>query len=420
MPLVLPSPTSVFSNPWGGKQWTALGTSITSLGQYTAPLATLLAATLNNQGVSGASASSSSSFGPSGIYNKVATVPASADLVTVEAGINDFRGNAALGVLGDTTTATFYGALYRIGADLLAGNASRTVVFLTPYGNTDNLTAANWLTANTNGVKLDAFVQAVKDVGHRLGCAVIDVGGESGLGGATAAIYTGDGVHPSQAGGLRMAQFIYDRLLTVRPRTAITNTFNLHAATLGELSGSGLTVNSLAGGTAGSVGVTQLAAYTSNYSALWLATGANTAAEFTVVNKGGATTAFLWILTGEGASGWSGIGDFSDANPAKNGTFTAAAGALTINTAAPRMPLTNPAVNVIGQKWRIARNGNFVQVLAFNAGTGLFDTACTWFDASSFGAGWYETSKLGILINAPASNQFFAPGSINVGTNVIS
>ncbi len=42
-----------FASPWRGRRWTALGTSITYGGLYTAPLAALLGATLTNLGISG-------------------------------------------------------------------------------------------------------------------------------------------------------------------------------------------------------------------------------------------------------------------------------------------------------------------------------------------------------------------------------
>ena len=90
------------------------------------------------------------------------------------------------------------------------------LVYLTPYANSEG-SAPDWDTPNANGNTLVQFQQAVRDIAARLGCPVIDVGAESGLSAQTAAFYLADGLHPNAIGGKRMADFIYDRLLFVRP-----------------------------------------------------------------------------------------------------------------------------------------------------------------------------------------------------------
>jgi lysophospholipase L1-like esterase len=224
-----------FNSPWQGRKWAALGTSITSEGYYTGPLATLLGATLTNLGVSGGHLSVPASGG-SGleIYNAIGSIPSDADLVTLEPAINDFGRASTLGTIGDTTTATFYGALLKAGQDILAANALRVLVYLTPYAisTTGYPSGANWNTANANGNTLVQFQQAVRDVAHRLGCPVIDLA-ESNIGAQTASAYLPDGLHVAAAGGVRLAQFIYDRLLFVRPATVAvaTPTFSPAAGT---------------------------------------------------------------------------------------------------------------------------------------------------------------------------------------------
>lgn len=209
--------SSGISNPWAGRRWTALGTSITAAGLYTGPLAAQLGATLTNLGYSGGRISGPASGGGLEIYTRVASVPADAELITMEAGINDFRTSVPLGTPADITTATFHGALFRAGADILAVNPRRVLVYLTPYANSEG-SAPDWDTPNANGNTLVQFQQAVRDIAARLGCPVIDVGAESGLSAQTATFYLSDGLHPNAAGGKRMADFIYDRLLFVRPQ----------------------------------------------------------------------------------------------------------------------------------------------------------------------------------------------------------
>lgn len=207
----------VLGNPWSGKKWAALGTSITSQSHYTAPLAALLSLTLVNLGASGGHLSVPT-IGGGGleIYDQITDIPGDADLVTLEAGINDFLRASVLGTPADTTTATFYGALYKAGTDILAANPLRTLAFFTPYS-TEAGVSADWDTPNANANTLVQFQQAVRDVAQRLGCPLIDTGGESGISAQTASIYLSDGLHLNSAGGQRFAQFACDRLRTVHP-----------------------------------------------------------------------------------------------------------------------------------------------------------------------------------------------------------
>lgn len=221
-------------NPWQGRKWTALGTSITSEGYYTGPLATLLGATLTNLGVTGGHLSVPAGGGGLEIYNSITSIPSDAELVTLESAINDFGRASPLGTMSDTTTATFYGALLKAGEDILAANAQRVLVYITPYAISSTVypSSANWNTANANGNTLVQFQQAVRDVAWRLGCPVIDLA-ESNIGAQTASLYLSDGLHLNTAGGVRMAQVIYDRLLFVRPATpgVATPTFSPAAGT---------------------------------------------------------------------------------------------------------------------------------------------------------------------------------------------
>jgi lysophospholipase L1-like esterase len=198
-------------NPWTGKKWAALGTSITSGGAYTGPLTTLLGVTLTNLGVSGGSLSSSAASGPQAIYDEIVNIPADAALVTVEAGFNDFGAGATLGAMGDTTLATFYGALYKAAQDILAADPRRTLVFIIPY--------TIYLDAHGAGsTYFTQWMRAIRDTARLFGCPVIDLGGEGALNVATAALYLNpDGVHPNSVGGARYAQYVYNNLVVIEP-----------------------------------------------------------------------------------------------------------------------------------------------------------------------------------------------------------
>jgi hypothetical protein len=207
------------ASPWKGRKWVAVGTSISAQGQYTTPLAGLIEAQLVNLAVGGATLTGSM------IPAQIPLIPADADVVTLEAGTNDFPSGIALGNVGDTTTATFCGALH-VAIDAIMDRAPSTViVLLTPFssgpgpdGSLPSHVASQTYLATDNGTRLRQWQQAVRDVAAWTGWPLIDVGRDAGLNWWTVGEYTYDGLHPIGDGGERMARFIADQLIEMRPR----------------------------------------------------------------------------------------------------------------------------------------------------------------------------------------------------------
>jgi hypothetical protein len=223
--------------PWQGQRIAILGTSITDIGNYTAPLATLGAFDLVNMGYSGGALATTASTNPGVILDRADLIPDDVQLVIWDGLINDFRTESTLGALGDVVTSTFYGALLTTTLNLLARSPSRVVVFCTPYGTADLAFTGRWNNPNGKGNTLAQFQQAIRDVAHRVGMPVIEFA-ESGLGGANITIYSDDLLHPNTAGGTLMSQFIYDKLCAIRPSTVspvALPTFTYNAGT-GEVS----------------------------------------------------------------------------------------------------------------------------------------------------------------------------------------
>ncbi|WP_189644378.1 SGNH/GDSL hydrolase family protein [Mesorhizobium sp. M9A.F.Ca.ET.002.03.1.2] len=192
-----------------GKKLVALGSSITAQGQYTSVLAEQTGMVLTNLGVGGAALGASTTGYPSyGIYNAIGGVPADTEIVTLEAGINDFGAQeVTLGALNDTTTATFYGALFAAVTAIRAQAPSAKIIFMTPYSGGPGHATHKILRVNGQGNTLDQFMQAVRDVANLTGWPRIDVGGESGIGYFTSALYMSDELHINAAGGLRHGTF---------------------------------------------------------------------------------------------------------------------------------------------------------------------------------------------------------------------
>ena len=199
--------------PYAGQKWAALGTSVTAQGQYTGRLATKIGATLQNLGVGGASLASGAHYGSLVITDKIAEIDTDTDLVTLEAGINDFgTSNSTLGVIGDTTTATFYGALYAAVQAIMTRAPGASIVFLTPYSGGPAFASHKHFWTNANGNTLTQFQTAVREVAALLSIPCILVGEESGIGYMTAATYMSDGLHINATGGERYASYVAEEL----------------------------------------------------------------------------------------------------------------------------------------------------------------------------------------------------------------
>jgi hypothetical protein len=194
-----------------GKKWAALGTSITVQGFYTGPLVSLTGMTLTNLGFSGGSLGIDPQpvphYGSGQITNRIASIPLDTDVVTIELPINDFSAaQVPLGVLGDTTPATFYGALWNaaIAIDTRVDNAKQ--VWIMGYGG--GPTGPNLTTVNRNGNRLFEFQRAIQDVAQVFAIPVCDVGRNAGVGFLDANTDIPDGVHIFLEGGVKVANYM--------------------------------------------------------------------------------------------------------------------------------------------------------------------------------------------------------------------
>lgn len=378
---------------WYGANITCIGTSITAYGKYVASLNAMLNTTIQNLGYGAGSVSSSSVYNPSKIYDEIANINVNSDLVLLEIGINDFRGNATLGTINDTTLSTWYGSVYRIVTDILDQDKARTVVLLTPYGNIDTSAAGRWDNPNDNGNTLLEFINAMKEVALKIGVPCFDIGANSGINGKTNTLYCYDGIHLNDLGGVLYAKTVKNLLFNI-PKdgtisTVIVSTWDLHAVTLPELSGTNLTINSLGVNTV--IDVTK----TETYGVLWLATGLNNAAEWQ--HTGGDNA---WFCYGQGSSGWIGSGDYKSSGGqfSTSGLFQNSNSALTTK---PPPSVLVPYENSV--KYRAARIGNNIYYQEFRS-EGWVTVINQDLTSINNTAGYQDEIKIGLLIGLGTYN----------------
>lgn len=219
------------ANPWNEKLWVALGTSLTSQeqGKYVHPLVERSGMTAFNFGVPGAVA------GGHVLYHaQTAAELETADLVTVEFGVNDWFANYPLGNVGDTTPylyslddlawnnggaegGTFAGACYQVFSAIQSKAPGAVVVFLTdPTGQDSGGTSCQRQSVNHVGLRQRDYTEMAIEVAEYMGIRVIDAGAMSQIH-QSHPQYLADQIHHTDLGGQQYALTVWLELKNIAP-----------------------------------------------------------------------------------------------------------------------------------------------------------------------------------------------------------
>lgn len=126
---------------------------------------------------------------------------AKVDLVTVFGGTNDYRNGKELGTINDTGNIdTFYGNIQKVINKIRIANPKVELVFITPIKRGKFGDQPIYPAPNSKGIKLEQYVQAIKDVCSKNSIKVIDLFTLSGIDKSNLSIYTQDNLHPNEAG----------------------------------------------------------------------------------------------------------------------------------------------------------------------------------------------------------------------------
>ncbi len=134
-----------------------------------------------------------------------------ADIIVVYGGVNDYlHGDAPIGKIGDTTPATFYGAVNFIMNLLKSERPDKTVVFMSParlcYDGMDGLdgsTPSTYPTKRADAMPLPEYIKIIKATAALHGIPVLDLYERLGLDPTDPEVkakYTADGLHFNDAG----------------------------------------------------------------------------------------------------------------------------------------------------------------------------------------------------------------------------
>ena len=197
-------------NTLAGNQGSGTGGGEMCIGYIQTLAKTLVFNSYDNQGASGKSITTENWVQISA-YNF-----SSKDLVTIAHGTNDFKLNRNIGTIGsitDTTfnTDTFYGAYRTVLNAIKTSNTNCEVFLLTPIQR-DN-SGYTIESTNTVGNKLVDYVNAIKLLGEMYSLKVIDLYGESGVNFYNVFDFTIDGLHPNNAGHLKMGNSVLREII---------------------------------------------------------------------------------------------------------------------------------------------------------------------------------------------------------------
>ncbi len=141
-------------------------------------------------------------------------MPADADVVVVFGGTNDFgHGDARFGCFEDRDKYSFFGAMHSLLRMLIEKYPRAYILFMTPL---HRLTESS--TENEYGIPchpLKDYVNAIREVCEYYSVPVLDLYAKSGLQPAIPIInelYMPDGLHPSDAGAMRIANVLLSHL----------------------------------------------------------------------------------------------------------------------------------------------------------------------------------------------------------------
>lgn len=219
---------------WKGKRIGFLGDSITQNGEYVASYASLTGCTAMNYGISATHLACRNSSDSNAFEKRYMKMTTTLDMIIVFGGTNDF-GHTDTAPFGEFTDGpvtgkyTYYAGLHRLFKGIKKRYPNIPIVVMTPLHHGYELDAPEFIynangsfkvgTNPTTGKTFKEYVDALKEVAEYYSLIVIDAYGQSNLTpnveSSSSRTFFKDGLHLNQAGGLRLAKWMYPQLENV-------------------------------------------------------------------------------------------------------------------------------------------------------------------------------------------------------------
>ena len=208
------------TNYWRNKDLVAYGDSLTDWGTWKQNLTNMYGINVANYGIAGTTAAiHGDNYGC--LSSRIATLPQSADVVTILFGTNDYAYAIPLGTVPDEIDdntvldeTTYAGALLSICKQLTNKYPTARFIIMTPPF---KATRYNGHILNWNGDSIADYGKIVKDVALLMGFDVVDLLNDMNVNIFNYTNYSQDGIHFNDYGYQRMAQLLTDKLNTFIP-----------------------------------------------------------------------------------------------------------------------------------------------------------------------------------------------------------
>lgn len=219
---------------WKGKKVAFLGDSITQYAEYVNAYASLTGCEALNYGISATHMASRNNSDTNAFDKRYNKMPSRVDMVVVFGGTNDFghTNTAEFGEFSDGPKVgkySFYAGLHRLFKGLQNRYSNIPVVIMLPLHHGTEIDCPEYVingttitegTNPTTGKTFREYVNAIREVAAYYSFIVLDAYSYSNLSpmteiGSGSSGFFQDGLHLNQAGGMRLARWMYPQLEAV-------------------------------------------------------------------------------------------------------------------------------------------------------------------------------------------------------------
>lgn len=206
---------------WTDKRVGFYGDSLSAQGEFITPTVSQFGIVSVNRGVGGSRVSGSSLSDAMWQAARLDLIPADLDALHFLGGTNDWMQNAAIGVITDTTPATFYGALNIVAAEFKTRFPLYKIFWGTVPLSRAEFPRTGFIDPYTNGQgDIEAYNNAIRAVAHRNGFSLVDYYREAGFHTGNIELYMkpeSSLLHPNTLGGKRMSSVLNGRMRSLEP-----------------------------------------------------------------------------------------------------------------------------------------------------------------------------------------------------------
>ena len=212
---------------YNNKKICVLGDSITAQGRWQPYVSEYFGCTMINRGIGGTTVFNDGQKDSNGNEKwmcsdyRINSIPNDSDVIIFWGGTNDWSENAEMGTLGDGNfdDKKFKNAYALTLKKIIEKFPSKKIFCMSLIGGRGRYSDQNdtMEMKNTQGLCMNDYSKAIKEVAEYYGIPCIDIHGEAGINVFNHTRYIGDVVHPNDAGAKKIANVVINGLKRFEP-----------------------------------------------------------------------------------------------------------------------------------------------------------------------------------------------------------